>query len=387
MSTVGSLRVRSKASHGDTREQNRRFALQQIFTDEPTTRADIARATGLTRATIGDLVGELIDAGVVAEIGTAPSSGGKPPTMLKIDADSRRIITINLSEDRWTASDEDLRGKIGQTSSVEAHGRRGDPAIDALTELAASIIDMGDGQILGIGVATPGVVTDDGVVVAAANLDWHGLEVGRIVQERIGVPVHVINDSRAMALAEYAFGGHGTDNLFVINLGPGVGAGIILDGRLHTGEGDAAGEIGHVARRTADGTLRTLEEDIGLDAVVGSLREALGSEATSSESITHQAGAAFAHGDERVAEIVAHVGVRLGAVLAEATGILDIHDVVLTGPTCSLVPGLAEAAKAEHDRRGLRAVAARVRVRRSTVERAAQRGAAMHVIQREMGIL
>ena len=387
MSTTGSLRVRTKASHGDTREQNRRFALQQIFTDEPTTRANIARATGLTRATIGDLVGELIDAGVVAEIGTGPSRGGKPPTMLTIDAASRRIITIDLSEDRWTASDENLRGKIDRTSSMEAHGRRGDPAIEALTAFTASIVEMSDRPILGIGVATPGVVTDDGVVVAAANLDWHGLEVGRIVRESIGVPVHVINDSRATALAEYAFGGHGTDNLFVVNLGSGVGAGVILDGRLHTGEGDAAGEIGHVARRTAEGTLRTLEEDVGFDAVVESLREAFGPEAASSGAIAQQAAAAFARNDERVTEIVTHLGIRLGAVLAEATGILDIHDVVLTGPTCALVPGLAEAAKAEHDRRVLPAVAARVRVRRSTVRRAAQRGAAMHVIQREMGVL
>ncbi|MEA2024353.1 MAG: ROK family transcriptional regulator [Actinomycetota bacterium] len=387
MSRTGSLRVRTKSLHGDTREQNRRFALQQVFTDEPTTRADIARATGLTRATVGALVGELIEAGVVAEIGTAPSRGGKPPTMLKIDAGSRRIITINLSEGRWTASDEDLRGKIAQTSAVEAHDRRGAPDIDALSRFAASMVEMSDRQILGIGVATPGVVTHDGIVVAAANLDWHGLDVGGIIRERIGVPVHVINDSRAMALAEYAFGDHGTDNLFVINLGPGVGAGIILDGRLHGGEGDAAGEIGHVARRTTDGTLRTLEEDIGLDAVMGYLREALNSEATSSDSIVEQATAAFASSDERVVEVVARIGTRLGAVLAEATGILDIHDVVLTGPTCSLVPGLAEAAKAEHDRRVLPAVAARVRVRRSTVERAAQRGAAMYVIQREMGIL
>ncbi|MGI9585935.1 MAG: winged helix-turn-helix transcriptional regulator, partial [Acidimicrobiia bacterium] len=82
------MRVRTKATKSDTREQNRRFVLQRIYAASPTTRADIARETGLTAATVSDLVASLISDGIVSEVGTAPSTGGKPPVLVDIEADS-----------------------------------------------------------------------------------------------------------------------------------------------------------------------------------------------------------------------------------------------------------------------------------------------------------
>ena len=99
---------------------------------------------------------------------------------------------------------------------------------------------------------TPGVIdTRTGTIRWAVNLDWQDLPLGQLLSERTGLPVYVANDSQAAALAEYAFGDHGprVANQVVIKVGKGVGAGIILGGRLYQGDGFGAGEIGHLGVR------------------------------------------------------------------------------------------------------------------------------------------
>ena len=258
------LRVSRKATHEDTRNQNRRFVLQCLFSTSPTTRANIARATGLTRATVSDLVSELVHDGLVLELGTAPSKGGKPPTLLTVADDAYHLVTIRLDGNRWTGSVLTLRRRVIESFSVRSAGRRGSPAIDALYDLVARLLASTRQRVLGIGIATPGVVTPDGTVVEATALDWHGIAVGELVSDRFSLPTHVINDASAIALAEYSLGGHGTDNLFVVKIGTGVGAGIILDGRPYAGEGSAAGEIGHMAvlSTVSDEDAATTLEDV-----------------------------------------------------------------------------------------------------------------------------
>ena len=383
------LRVSRKATHEDTRNQNRRFVLQCLFSNAPTTRANISRATGLTRATVSDLVSELIDDGLVLELGTAPSGGGKPPTLLTIADDAYHIIAIRLDASHWTGSILTLKRRVIESFTVGSAGRRGSPAIDALSDLVETLVGSTRQRVLGIGIATPGVVTPDGTVIEATALDWHGIAVGSLIADRFSLPTHVVNDASAIALAEYSLGGHGTANLFVVKIGTGVGAGIILDGRPYAGEANAAGEIGHMAvlsTISAENSATTLEDVASARAIAGQLGfddpADLDAEATFRE-VARRAAA----GDDAALRAVERAGRYVGTVMASVAGILDIHHIVVSGPTTHLGDAFLVPAREELSRRVLPAVAPRVEISFGKVDRPEEHGAAMSVLSGEMGIL
>ncbi len=383
------LRVSRKATHEDTRNQNRRFVLQCIFSSAPTTRANISRATGLTRATVSNLISELLDEGLILELGTAPSKGGKPPTLLTISDDAYHVITIRLDGSEWTGSVLTLRRRVIETLTVKTAGRRGSPAIDALHDLVAKLLASTRQRVLGIGIATPGVVAPDGTVVQATALDWHGVAVGGLVADRFSIPTHVINDASAIALAEYSLGGHGTDNLFVVKIGTGVGAGIILDGRPYAGEGNAAGEIGHMAVLSTvsnENSATALEDLTSAHAIA----ERLGFDDPGdldAGSVFREVARRVAAGDIEALRAVERGGRYLGIIMASVTGILDIHHLVVTGPVRQLGDAFLVPAREELSRRVLPAVAPRVDISFGRVDRPEEHGAAMSVLRSEMGIL
>jgi predicted NBD/HSP70 family sugar kinase len=385
---AAALRVRQKATRSDTRQQNRRFVLQQIYANAPTTRANISRTTGLTRATVSDLVSELVDDSLVIEIGTAPSAGGKPPTLLTISNDTHHLVTVDLGGDRWTGSVMNLRRDVIETTSAEAVGQRGSPAIDAACRLVDQLLASIAVPALGIGIATPGVVTPEGTAIEATDLDWHGIAMGDVLTERFDAPVHVINDSRAIALAEYSLGEHGTENLFVVKVGAGIGAGIVLDGRLYRGDGFAAGEIGHMAvlsQGSGEAAAITLEDVASARAMAQQL--GVTAEALDSTAVYARIASEVNAGSARARRVVERAGEYLGIVLASVTGILDIHHIIVTGPATRLGAPFLDAAAGQLTQRVLPAVASRVEISYGTIDRAAEQGAAMFVLNREMGIL
>ena len=153
------LRIETKSTRSDTRERNRQFVLQRIYSGSPTTRAEISRDTGLTAATISDLVSNLIEDRLVVEKGTAPSSGGKPPVLLEMDVDALALITIDVSGSRWIGSVRNLRHDVLQSETIQGDERRGDDAVAAVRDLIDHLASGAASPILGVGVGTPGVVT------------------------------------------------------------------------------------------------------------------------------------------------------------------------------------------------------------------------------------
>jgi predicted NBD/HSP70 family sugar kinase len=382
-------RVRTKASPGDARNLNRRFVLQRLFGKTPTTRADIARDTGLTRATVSSLVSELLEEGVALELGQATAGRGKPPTLISISDDAYHIVTARLDGGLWTGSVMNLRRRVLETVDLPGEHRSGEDAVEGLCELIASLLASTRQQVLGIGISTPGVVTPSGVVVQAEDLDWHGVDASSTIQDRFSVPAHVINDAGANALAEYSLGDHQTHNLFVAKIGIGVGAGIILDGRPYTGEGHAAGEIGNMSvlsMPTEDSVVRTLEDVTSARAIAGEL--GLPRTATSdAESVFAEIGDLLAIGDANARSVVDVAGRYFGVVLAAATGILDIHHIVVTGPVTRLGDAFLAPAREELEKRVLPAVVPMVEISYGRVSRPEEQGAALLVLNREMGIL
>jgi predicted NBD/HSP70 family sugar kinase len=381
------LRISRKATRTDTRTQNRRFVLQRVFADAPTTRADIARATGLTRAAVSQLITELIDEGLVFELGTGPSAVGKPPTLLAISDSAHHLITIELGRDRWSGSVMTLRRRVLETATVDAAGHRAAPTIDAMVELIETLRTATRQHVMGIGIAMPGVVAPQGRVVATADLDWDGMEVGRLVREQFGIPTYVINDVNAITLAEFALGNHGTNNLFVVKVGAGIGAGIILDGRPYTGEGYAAGEIGHMAVLATSSTGETTLEAVASARALARQLDIPTDPSHPTSQIFEEVARRVAANDPEARRVVDLAGRALGVVLAGVTGILDIRKIVITGPARCLGPSLLEPAREEISHRVLPAVAQTVVVDYGSVECPAEHGAAMLVLNREIGIV
>ncbi len=216
-----------KATRQQTRAHNKRLILSTIYQQSELSRADVARATHLTRTTVSNIVAELIDEGLVEETGRGPSEGGKPPVYLGVIAGSRNLIGVDLANSQFRGGVLDLRGDILERILMPAHEQNGDLALEQVVQLIDSLLAACQGPILGIGIGTPGLVdARQGIVRQAVNLGWRDLPLRAILQARYDLPIYISNDSHAAALGEYAFGQkRQIANLIVIKVGRGTSAG------------------------------------------------------------------------------------------------------------------------------------------------------------------
>jgi len=334
-----------KATHQDTKEHNRDLVLKTIFETETVSRAEIARITRLTRTTVSDVVAGLLEEGLVREVGIGSSIGGKSPILLSLVKDSRYMISLNLGHDQFCGAVVNLRGEIKEMESVPVSGRDGAQALALVYEILDQLVKKEWRPMVGIGVGTPGLVnTREGMVVNAVNLDWQNLPLARLLQDRYQMPVHIMNDSQAAAIGEYVYGGgyRADENLVVINIRQGIGAGILVNGRLFQGDAGGAGEIGHMVVQD-DGPLcrcgnhGCLETLASARAVVQRAKT-LVSEFPSSplsrdpESISLQAiQRAFSAGDPLAKKVVLEAGHYLGLSIASLISMLNVQRFVLIG--------------------------------------------------------
>jgi predicted NBD/HSP70 family sugar kinase len=369
------LRTEQKALPGDARRHNRALVLRTLFRSGPLSRADLARATHLTRAATSDLVADLLAEGLVEELGVRADQGvGKPATLLGMVPDAYLVVAVDLSDDaRFGAALVNLAGKVLDRRTVERRGRTGTDAIRLAAELAGDVAAVSARPVLGIGVGTPGVVDPAGVVLEAPNLGWQTLDLADRLAADVPWPVHVANDANAAALAELTFGEAPDRNLLLVKIGQGVGAGVIVDGRLVLGTHFAAGEIGHVVvdprgHRCACGRTGCLETAVAAPL----LRQRL----------------AAVDGDAHAARrVLVTAGRRLGEALAPVVSTLNLRQVVLSGPLDVLDEAFRRAALAAIRRRTMPAVGEYVDLRFSSLgEDDVLLGAAVLVLDRELGI-
>jgi predicted NBD/HSP70 family sugar kinase len=318
-----------KATHQQTKQHNRDLILRTIFAHESISRAEVARLTHLTRTTVSDSVNGLLAAGLVEEVGRGESMGGKSPILLSIVADSRYLIGLNLAQDKFIGAVVNLRGEIKQMIEEPVHDDNGENALQLVYKILDQLTQNNLKPIVGIGVGTPGLVnTREGVVITAVNLQWQNLPLSQYLQEKYKLPVLVLNDSQAAAIGEYVYGGdHEPDeNLVVVNVIHGIGAGILLNGRLFQGDGGGAGEIGHVVVQENGELCRCgkrgcLETIASVRAVVKKLKM------NSLSGVM----ASFMDGNTAAIEVIQNAGRCLGMSLANLSSTLNIQKIVLTG--------------------------------------------------------
>lgn len=387
------LRVQQKATRHDQRHQNLRLVLQCIVADGSISRADVSRATGLTPATVSHLVAQLEDDGLVAELGTGPSAGGKPPTLYGLNAGARSIVAIDLSDGKRVGSIFDLEGNPTGHAETSRNNVTGEAAVKHLCDVIDGLVKQSTAPLLGIGIGTPGVIDDDGTVIEASYLDWHGVPLRSLVADRYDLPVHVINNSRAAAIAEYSFGDHEAENLLVIKVGNGVGAGVLLDGRIHGGEDSAAGEIGHVVVDPEGspcycGKVGCLETVVAAPRLNDAMVPLLDEVSTSVTKNLRAAGDLAIAGHDTALKVIDEATRYLAAVLSTTVAVLDIHKVVITGIVSGLgEPFLERLATAIEDT-VLSTLASKLELCYGhTGDPAVRMGAAALVMNRELGVV
>jgi N-acetylglucosamine repressor len=379
-----------KATRKHTKRHNSRLILKTIYDKGDTSRADLARATRLTKATVSSLVADLMDEGLVLETGLGPSIGGKPPRLLRVAQNSRHLLCLDLSASYFRGALINLRGKIMHRVDMAVDGRTGEAALSLMDDLIEQLVAQTDMPVLGIGVGTPGLVdTERGIIQDAINLGWHELPLKMRLDQRYGLPVYVANDSHLAALASYSFGPHDTNNLILIKAGRGIGAGIVLNGQLHYGDGVGAGEIGHVTVVEAGelcrcGSRGCLETVASIGGILRQVAAQTGQPAPTWDEVVQAAQ----QGDILIQALLRQAGMHMGTAVAYLVGILNVNQIVIAGQISKAGAPFLDGVRTAVDRRVLPFMAAKTNIQYTVLgDDMVLMGASALVLKHRLGVI
>jgi predicted NBD/HSP70 family sugar kinase/biotin operon repressor len=241
------------------RELNRLRVLETVRERGSVSRADIARQTGLARSTVSSLVTDLLGSGLVVESTSqngrdhTGSKGGRPPVLLTLNPSAGAVLGIHFDHRfvRVAVAQLDHRILAEEARELDVDHDAGS-TFDVAAELAQHVVGRAGvklERLLGAGVAVPGPIDHETGVVGSTTImpGWVGLDVAAELERRLNLPVHIDNDANLGALAESVLGaGRDVSEMVYVMLSSGIGAGLVLGGRLHRGARGTAGEIGHV---------------------------------------------------------------------------------------------------------------------------------------------
>ncbi|NKY14413.1 ROK family transcriptional regulator [Streptomyces somaliensis] len=300
------------------------------------TQAEIARATGLSAATVSNIVRELKDGGTV-EV-TPTSAGGRRARSVSLSGDAGTAVGVDFGHARLRVAVGDLAHRVLTEESEPfdagappAEGlERAERLVRRLVEAAGSSL----GKVVGLGLGLPGPIGAPSGTPgpASARPDRAGADLGRELSARLGVPVHVDDDANLGALGELVWGaGRGVRDLAYVKVAAGVGAGLVIDGRIYRGPGGTAGEIGHITLDESGPVCRCgnrgcLETFTAERYVLPLLRPGHGPDLTMERVVR------LAHeGDPGCRRVVADVGRHIGSGVASLCNLLNPSRVVLGG--------------------------------------------------------
>lgn len=232
---------------------NKMLVLNTIYKNKPISRAEVAKRTGLNKSTVSAMVDELLLEGLILEIGTGESQGGRKPINLSINKEFGSVIGIDLGVNYIASILTNFAGHIIWEKRVTIKNIIDSPQqkIHDLFELIRETTQHEPSTIsgiIGMGIGVPGVVNyDNGHVLSAPNLLWENVKLKDIVEAEFHIPALVDNEANAGAIGEKWFGlGKKASELLYVSAGTGIGAGIIINNELYRGFQGLAGEIGHM---------------------------------------------------------------------------------------------------------------------------------------------
>jgi len=334
-----------KRTSRDIRTANRYEVLRQIIARSPTSRQELAAATGLSLATVATLVGELLDLRMITEVGFEDSAGGRPRGLVAVHTSGGALIGVDIAETYVYAELYDLG--LNVLARAEERMRPGhsspEEVVAHVVTTTRSVVEQAGveaARVLGVGVSMPGQVDRaTGVSEYAPNWAWQDVPLLGLLAQHIPYPLYLDNPLRACAVAELWFGGaRGYGDAVVLILGTGVGAGLILGGAVHRGVSSSAGEWGH-STLVLDGRLchcgnhGCVETYVGAPGIMQNIRELSprspllhpGDQSATIEAVA----AGLAEGDPEAVKVVRDLARYLGAAVAGLVNVLNPEVVVL----------------------------------------------------------
>jgi len=232
-------------------QTNKYNVFRCLSRNRPINRSAIANVTDLSIPTVMSIVDDFLSKGIVRSIGKGESAGGKPPEMLEIVPDRFYYIGLDVGSTKIRIVANNFN--IQQIASFQEPTNIHMPTKQFVDHLCKMIIDFATQlntdlkQILGIGIAMPGLIEKEtGRVIFSPDFKWHNVPLKDWLQEKLPFPVVVENANRTLALNEAYIPGEEDHTVFSINLGYGIGAGLIIGEDIYTGASGTSGEIGHI---------------------------------------------------------------------------------------------------------------------------------------------
>jgi len=342
---------RKTADQTLVRELNTTLLLDALRTRGPLSRASLSSALGLNRSTVSSVISELLDDGLVKEVGLESSTGGRPGMLLDLNPDGGCAVGVEIGVDFISVILTDFTAELLWREHVESDPDEGQEAIlqrsEDLVQAALDVCEERNMPHMGIGVGLPGLVDiREGKLVFAPNLNWRDVPLRALWEDRFALPVFVENEANAAALGEYYFGiAQHVQNLIYLSAGVGLGGGIMINGNLFRGSSGYAGEIGHM---TVDphgllcgcGKRGCWETLVGPRAIVRRVKEKVENDddvlarlADGSSSLVDVSGVVRAaeDGNEAARTALEEVGEQLGIGIANLVNAFNPQLVVLGG--------------------------------------------------------
>lgn len=353
------------------RENNRRAITGLLAGDGPMSRADLARATGLSRTTVSSLVGELITTGHVVETSDRgrPHKGGsgRPPLLVALSTPGGGVAGVDLGHRHVRVAVADRRGAVltEETTAVDVD-EDGGAALDRAARMVRHALreaGLAREDLQAVGMCVPAPLDRRSASIRTGILPgWRRLSPGEELHRRLGVPVFADNDANLGALAELTRGAaHGVADAVYVKVASGLGAGIVLGGRLHRGATGIAGELGHVqvgedGQVCRCGNRGCLETLVAAPRLVALLQPAY-DEVLSVERILEL----DADADAGVRRVLSDAGRAIGRALADLCNNLN-PELVVVGGSLGTSASLGEGIRAAVDRYAQPDTAAALRI-------------------------
>ncbi|MFB0627395.1 ROK family protein [Streptomyces sp. AB3(2024)] len=300
------------------------------------TQAEIARTTGLSAATVSNIVRELKEAGTVEVTDT--SAGGRRARSVSLSGDAGIVIGVDFGHTHLRVAVGNLAHQVlaeeAEPLDVDASWVDGFDRAEALVGRLIEGVGVGRDKVIGVGLGVPGPIdVESGTLGSTAILPgWAGINPRRELSQRLGVPVYVDNDANLGALGELVWGsGRGVKDLAYIKVASGVGAGLVINGQIYRGPGGTAGEIGHITLDESGPVCRCgnrgcLETFAAARYVLPLLQGSHGPELTM-ERVVELAR----EGDPGCRRVISDVGRHVGSGVASLCNLLNPSRVVLGG--------------------------------------------------------
>ncbi len=326
-----------KGDQSTARALNRRLVLNQLRREGPLSRAAIAAAVGLSPAAVTFVTADLIAEGLLVEREAIAAATGRRPVPLEIDYASRFSIGLKVMVERVLGVVTDLATRVIAEAELPLSGH--DP--QAVVGVSAQVIEelltrarKRRSQLIGIGFTLAGQVdAEAGMCRQMQRFGWRDVPIGAMLAEIVSVPVWVDNDANAFAVSQYLFGhARGRQSIAAIAAGRGVGAGLVVNGRLYRGGSGAAGEFGHNFEERGrpcecgrDGCVEAYCSDVGL------LRSWAERDPGAKGKTVEQLAEAADAGDPCARQILRDSGLRLGRHVAALVNVFNPEMIVFGG--------------------------------------------------------